>query len=161
MDAAGKFFDDLAATCVDTAVSVGGGGGLPPWKMPKDQNASEKKEWRKSSGIESIVQSVTELGEAYTQAMANKHGTKQKHEVYPCRVCSNNISGAASIGCESCRTWAHAQCINLSYKFIGDINKGKRISIAAYCESCKSNDKYQEEVMKEIRGIKTQIGNTR
>ena len=110
----------------------------------------KKKERRKSSGIESIVQSVTELGEAYTQAMANKHTTKQRHEVYPCWVCSNNISGGVSIGCESCRAWAHAQCINLSDKFIGDINKGKRISIAAYCESCKSNDKHQDEVMKEI-----------
>ena len=48
----------------------------------------------------------------------------------------------------------HAQCVNLSDKFIGDINKGKRISIAAYCESCKSNDKYQEEVMKEIMELK-------
>ena len=103
-----------------------GGGGLPPRKMSKDPNASEKKEWRKSSGIESVIQSVTELGEVCTQAMANKHGTKQKHEVYPCWVCSNNISGGASIGCESCHAWAHAQCVNLSDKFIGDINKGKK-----------------------------------
>ena len=52
--------------------------------MSKDQNASGKKEWRKSSGIESVIQCVTELGEVYTKAMANKHGTKQKHEVYQC-----------------------------------------------------------------------------
>ena len=46
------------------------GEGLPPRKMSKDQNASGKKEWRKSSGIESVIQSVTELGEAYTKARA-------------------------------------------------------------------------------------------
>ena len=53
--------------------------------------------------------------------------------------------------------WAHAQCVNLPDKFIGDMNKGKGISIAAYCVSCKSNDKYQDEVMKEIRELKHQL----
>ena len=33
----------------------------------------------------------------------------------------------------------------------------KKISIAAYCESCKSNDKYQDEVMKEIRELKHKL----
>ena len=46
MDAAGEFLDDLAANCLDTAVSARARVCVcvfPPWKMSKDQNASEKK----------------------------------------------------------------------------------------------------------------------
>ena len=101
VDAAGEFFDELAANCLDTTVSEVGGEGFPPRKMSKDQNANEKKEWRKSSGFDSLILSVTELGEVCSE-------TKQKHEVYPCWVCSNNISTGSSVGCEDCHAWAHA-----------------------------------------------------
>ena len=71
---------------------------------------------------------------------------------------SNNISeGTSSIGCEKYGAWAHARCVNVMDKFIGDINKVKGISIVAYCDSCKSNDKYQEEMMKEIMAIKHKL----
>ena len=82
MDAAGEFFDELAASCLDTAVSEGGWGeGFPPRKMSKDQKANEKKEGRKSGGFDSVILSVTELGEVCSEAMANKRETKQKQEV--------------------------------------------------------------------------------
>ena len=51
---------------------------------------------------------------------------------------------------------AHAQCVNLPDFFIGHMNKGKEINIAAYCGSCKSN-KHQNEVMKEIRELKQKM----
>ena len=88
--------------------------------------------------------------------MATKHGTKQKHEVYPCWVCSNNVSSGSSVGCESCHAWAHAQCVNIPDFFIGHTNKGKEINIAAYCGSCKSS-KHQNEVMKETRELRQKM----
>ena len=66
-------------------------------------------------------------------------------------MCSSE--GTSSIGCEKCR----APAVNVTDKFIGDINKGKRISSVAYCGSCKLNDKYQEEMMKEIMAIKHKL----
>ena len=111
-----------------------------------------KKEWRKSSGFDSIVQSATELGEVCSAVMTNKRETKQKHEVFPCWVCSNNITIESSVGCEDCNAWAHAKCVNLPESFIGYMNKGKEIKIIAQCGSCES--KPQNEVMKEIRELK-------
>ena len=124
--------------------------------MSKDQKASEKKEWRKSSGLESVILSVTELGKVCTKAMANKNETEQKHEVYPCWVCSNNISGGSSVGCQDCHAWAHVKCVNLPDSFIGHMNKGNDINITAHCGSCKSN-KHQNKVMKEIRELKQKM----
>ena len=154
MDAAGEFFDELVANCLDTAVSGGGGGeGFPLRKMSKDQKANKKKkEWRKSNGFDSLIQSATELGDVCSEAMVNKRETKQKHEVYPCWVCSNNISTGSSAGCEDCNAWAHAKCVNLPESFIGYMNKGKEIKIIAQCGSCES--KPQNEVMKEIKELK-------
>ena len=156
MDAAGEFFDELAAYCLDTAVSDGGEGfplGKMSEKMSKDQKAKGKKEEGKSGGLDSVLKSVTELGEECVKAMANKHESKQKHELYPCWVCSNNVSTGASVGCEDCDAWAHAKCVNLPDTFIGHMNKGNRIRIKAHCDSCMSN-KNQNGVMKEIRELK-------
>ena len=90
--------------------------------------------------------------------MADEQGAKQKHEVYQCWVCSSNVTdGTSGIGCEKCSVWAHARCVNVTDKFIEDINKGKRISIVAYCDSCTSDDKYQKEMMKEIMAIKHKL----
>ena len=153
VDAAGEFFDELAAYCLDTTVSDRGGGGCPSEKMFKDQKAKGKKEEGKSGGLDSVLKSVTELGDECVKAMANKRESKQKHELYPCWVCSNNVSTGASVGCEDCDAWAHAKCVNLPDTFIGHMNKGNRIRIKAHCDSCMSN-KNQNGVMKEIRELK-------
>ena len=152
VDAAGEFFDELAAYCLVTAVSDGGEG-FPLGKMFKDQKAKEKKEEGKSGGLDSVLKSVMELGEECDKAMANKRESKQKHKLYPCWVCSNNVSTGASVGCEDCDAWAHAKCVNLPDTFIGHMNKGNRIRINAHCDSCMSN-KNQNGVMKEIRELK-------
>ena len=52
--------------------------------MFKDQKANGKKEERKSSGLDSILLSATELGEECAKMMANKRESKQKQELYPC-----------------------------------------------------------------------------
>ena len=85
--------------------------------------------------------------------MANKRESKQKHELYPCWVCSNNVSSGSSVGCEDCDAWAHAKCVNFSDTFIGHMNKGNKIKINAQCGSCMSN-KNQNGVMNEIRELK-------
>ena len=159
---AGEFFDELAANCLDTAVSDGGGGGggrvFPLGKMFKDQKAKGKKEERKSGGLDSVLLSVTELGEECAKAMANERESKQKHELYLCWVCSNNVSSGANVGCDDCDAWAHAKCVKFSDTFIEHMNKGNKIKINAQCESCmskkKKKKKNQNGVMKEIRELK-------
>ena len=119
----------------------------------KDKKAKGKKEEGKFGGLDSVLKSVTELGEVCVKAMADKCESKQKHELYPCWVCSNNVSTGASVGCEDCDAWAHAKCVKLPDTFIGYMNKGYRIKIEAHCDSCISN-KDQNGVMKEIRELK-------
>ena len=119
----------------------------------KDKKAKGKKEEGKFGGLDSVLKSVTELGEVCVKATADKCESKQKHELYPCWVCSNNVSTGASVGCEDCDAWAHAKCVKLPDTFIGYMNKGNRIRIKAHCDSCISN-KDQNGVMKEIRELK-------
>ena len=121
--------------------------------MSKDQKANGKKEEGKSGGLDSVLLNVTDLGEECTKMMANKRESKQKHELYPCWVCSNNVSSGSSIGCDDRDAWAHAKCVNLSDTLIGHMNKGNKIKINAQCGSCMSN-KNQNGVMKEIRELK-------
>ena len=125
----------------------------------KNQSKKKKKEeWRKSSPVNTMTESFIELGELCTQAMANKQGIKQKHEEYLCWICSSDVEdGTPGICCKKCGAWVHARCVNVSYKVIDDINKGKGISIVVYCDSCGSNDKHQKEMLKEIREIKHKL----
>ena len=74
-------------------------------------------------------------------------------KLYPCWVCSNNVSSGASVGCEDCDAWAHAKCVKLPDTVIGYLNKGYRIGIKVYCDSCLSK-KDQNGVLKEIRELK-------
>ena len=85
--------------------------------------------------------------------MADKCESKQKHESYPCWVCSNNVSSGASVGCEDCDAWAHAKCVKLPDNVIGYLNKGYRIGIKVHCDSCLSK-KDQNGALKEIRELK-------
>ena len=119
----------------------------------KDKKAKGKKEEGKSGGLDSVLKSVTELGEVCIKAMADKCESKQKHESYPCWVCSNNVSSGASVGCEDCDAWAHAKCVKLPDNVIGYLNKGYRIGIKVHCDSCLSK-KDQNGVLKEIRELK-------
>ena len=119
----------------------------------KDKKAKGKKEEGKSGGLDSVLKSVTELGEVCVKAMADKCESKQKHELYPCWVCSNNVSSGASVGCEDCDAWAHAKCVKLLDTVIGYLNKGYRIGIKVHCDSCLSK-KDQNGVLKEIRELK-------
>ena len=130
-----------------------GGGFSPLGKISKDHKANGKKEEGKSGGLGSILRNVTELGEECAKMMENKRESNQKHELYPCWVCSNNVSSGSSIGCNDCDAWARAKCVNLSDTLIGHMNKGNRIKINAQCGSCMSN-KNQNGVMKEIRELK-------
>ena len=119
----------------------------------KDKKAKGKKEEGKSGGLDSVLKSVTELGEVCVKAMADKCESKQKHESYPCWICSNNVSSGASVGCEDCDAWAHAKCVKLPDTLIGYLNKGYRVGIKVHCDSCLSN-KDQNGVSKEIRELK-------
>ena len=128
--------------------------------MFKDQKAKGKKEERKSGGLDSVLLGVTELGEECAKVMANKRDTKQKRELYPCWVCSNNVSSGSSIGCDDCDAWAHAKCVNHTDTFIEQINKGNKIKINAQCRPCMSKKKSErsDEGNKEI---KTDHGNSK
>ena len=95
------------------------------------------------------------------KAMANTRESKQKHELYSCWVCSNNVSTGASVGCEDCDAWAHAKCVNLPDTFIGHMNKGNRIRINAHCDSCMSNKNQNGVIDEGNKGIKTDHGNTK
>ena len=118
-----------------------------------DKKAKGKKEEGKSGGLDSVLKSVTELGEVCVKAMADKCESKQKHESYPCWVCSNNVSCGASVGCDDCDAWAYAKCVKLLDTVIGYLNKGYRIGIKVHCDSCLSK-KDQNGVLKEIRELK-------
>ena len=92
--------------------------------------------------------------------MAAKQGTKQKHEVYQCWVCSNNVTddGTSSISCGDCSEWAHGRCVNYTDEFIGNIHKAERIRFIARCDSCNSEyEKQKEMVKKEITAMKHEL----
>ena len=61
------------------------------------------------------------------------------------------------IGCERCGAWEHARCVDVSEKVIEGIKKGKGIRFGTHCDFCGSNDKHQEEMMKEIMEIKHKL----
>ena len=55
MDAAGEFFDELAANCLDTTVSDKGKGFPPSEKCLKTKRSMEKRKGGKSGGLGSIL----------------------------------------------------------------------------------------------------------
>ena len=88
----------------------GGGGGIPPRRSLRIEKLVKKTEWRKSGPIDTITESLIEIGELCTQVMAKKQEAKQKQEVpYPSWICSNNVRDRTpGIGCDGCGAWVYS-----------------------------------------------------